>query len=228
MQPQNLHHFNVLVGEFDSVAAQVKEICRSVLNFECDGSQNFSLHKFDAFLIDDARIFAETKNRKIKQGEVSVSIITFGSATIEAQNALLKLFEEPVPGSFIFLIVSKIHILLPTILSRANLMSTEKNSTTDPRVTEIFKMSFKDRLEHVVDLVESVKKEKVTRAELRSLADNIMSELNTRMLAGKHDLAESMKHLQKITQYIDMPGASLKNILEYMMLLIPKSDIIGK
>ncbi len=228
MTSQNLHHFTIYVGDFDSAISEIAKICREVLNFELEGNPNYFLHKFGDFLIDDARLFSETKNRKIKAGDSAVSVISFGGTNIESQNALLKLFEEPIPGHYFFLVVPKIHILLPTILSRAVVIENFTKRETDDRVAEIFKMSLKKRMEYVADIVDQVKKEKLSRSDLRNLADKIMIELNQKFLAGNSELAEPLKHLNKITQYLENPGASLKNILEYMMLLIPKSDIIGR
>ena len=62
MTSQNLHHFTIYVGDFDSAISEIAKICHEVLNFELEGNPNYFLHKFGDFLIDDARLFSETKN----------------------------------------------------------------------------------------------------------------------------------------------------------------------
>ena len=57
-------------------------------------------------------------------GEKKALILVLqNSATIEAQNSILKLLEEPPPSALIFIVTANHLELLPTILSRAKLIS---------------------------------------------------------------------------------------------------------
>lgn len=52
----------------------------------------------------------------------AIILILENGATIEAQNSMLKLLEEPPESSFIFLITDNAKIFLPTVLSRVKLI----------------------------------------------------------------------------------------------------------
>lgn len=56
-------------------------------------------------------------------GDRLVIIRKMDSATVEASNALLKFLEEPPPHNFIILIAENINKLLPTIVSRCQVIS---------------------------------------------------------------------------------------------------------
>jgi DNA polymerase-3 subunit delta' len=70
--------------------------------------------------IDMARKFGDEAMRKPLVGPRKVMIIQGADRMqMEAQNALLKTFEEPVPGLSILLIATNANELLPTVRSRA-------------------------------------------------------------------------------------------------------------
>lgn len=70
------------------------------------------------FGIDDARELVRAMSmRSVSSGEY-VFVVQTASITREAQNALLKIFEEPPVGSRIILIIPHESILLPTLRSR--------------------------------------------------------------------------------------------------------------
>ncbi len=56
-------------------------------------------------------------------------------ATIEAQNSMLKLLEEPPPSALIYIVVGDYRIFLPTIISRVKLIELEKNETIQSELT---------------------------------------------------------------------------------------------
>lgn len=65
------------------------------------------------------------------RGEFKALVINaFRGITIESQNALLKILEEPPASCFIFLIVENVNILLPTIISRCKIIKLEDKKNT--------------------------------------------------------------------------------------------------
>ena len=60
--------------------------------------------------------------KPIKGRAKAVILDSFNGITIEAQNALLKMLEEPPPHTIIYLIISSKEHLLPTILSRCKIV----------------------------------------------------------------------------------------------------------
>ena len=64
-------------------------------------------------------------SRKPYQSPIKAAVIyNLHHATIPAQNALLKTLEEPPPNTIIILTTSNQHLLLPTIISRCQILSS--------------------------------------------------------------------------------------------------------
>jgi DNA polymerase III delta prime subunit len=61
----------------------------------------------------------------------SLILILNGGATIDAQNSMLKLLEEPPPSSLIFLLTDNYQVFLPTILSRAKIIEIKEEREFD-------------------------------------------------------------------------------------------------
>lgn len=72
----------------------------------------------DAFGIDDVRTLTEKAFIKPRDGEILFLVVSLKSITIEAQQALLKILEEPPRSTaFLFVVPQTLH-LLPTTRSR--------------------------------------------------------------------------------------------------------------
>ncbi len=79
--------------------------------------------------IEDVRKLQKNLYLKPLRGEHKALIInSYRGITIESQNALLKILEEPPTSCFIFLIAENINILLPTIISRCKIIKLENEN----------------------------------------------------------------------------------------------------
>ena len=77
--------------------------------------------QFAVLTIDDSRTLKESQSRTLG-AESRFWLIEAGSVTLEAQQALLKTFEEPTPGHYFILVVPRGTNLLPTLLSRVEII----------------------------------------------------------------------------------------------------------
>lgn len=102
---------------------KVRKIC---VENKIDGF-DATIESFEkAIGIEDVRKLQKNLFFKPLRGEFKAIIINaFRGITIESQNALLKILEEPPASAFIFLIVENINILLPTIISRCKIIKLE-------------------------------------------------------------------------------------------------------
>lgn len=92
--------------------------------------------KEEAFGIDSVRLAQHFMTRKTttKQGQAVQRIAFLPDAermTREAQNALLKLLEEPPAGSMLILTATSEHAMLPTIVSRCQVMTLHKPTAAE-------------------------------------------------------------------------------------------------
>ncbi len=76
--------------------------------------------------IEEIRDVQQFLSRKPLAGQNSVYIMNAERLTLPAQNALLKTLEEPPGNSLIYLITSSPDVLLPTVLSRVQLITSSE------------------------------------------------------------------------------------------------------
>lgn len=78
---------------------------------------------YQNFGIDDVRSLTEKAFMRPVMGSQQLLVVSFSTITVEAQQALLKLLEEPPQGTaFLFCIPESLYVL-PTVLSRFNELS---------------------------------------------------------------------------------------------------------
>jgi hypothetical protein len=89
--------------------------------------------------ISDVRDFNKRLQLKPKESEHLVGIIDHAEAlTQQAQQALLKTLEEPPASVYILVSVTRESMLLPTILSRCQLISLSDTTTHTPEELEAY------------------------------------------------------------------------------------------
>lgn len=201
------HHAYVLEGEAEYVRKQL-EVFFADAGVRMQGNPDYRCVVSEQFLIDDAhRLVRDAHLRPV--GEKKVFVFVFGFITHEAQNALLKLFEEPPAGTHFFLIVPTVSILLPTVRSRMMHvhMRTEENNAS--KAAETFLQSSRaERLTQMKDL-----------ASDRAQAAVFLDELEHYF--AKHERTrEQLEVLYLTKQYIRDRGASPKLLLEYVALMV--------
>lgn len=95
------------------------DCCVKARSFSHPDITVFSPEEGESFKIDDVRSLL--KNIYLAPNESDRKIYIIGKAhtmTVQAQNALLKAFEEPPEGVVFFILTEKTEALLPTVLSR--------------------------------------------------------------------------------------------------------------
>lgn len=90
--------------------------------------------------ISDVRKISQTVSLKpYGGGERLIIIYEMEKATLEAGNAFLKILEEPPKGNFFILVTENVNKLLPTIVSRCQIISDSErieNKSFDSRETK--------------------------------------------------------------------------------------------
>lgn len=164
----------------------------------------FELDK--ALGIEDVRNIQKNIFLKPFKGKKKATIIILkNGATIEAQNSMLKLLEEPPPSSLIFLITNNAKIFLPTILSRVKLIElTNEEFQTNPKgLEEILSLDTAgDRL-YLAQIVGKDKDEVIIWLETTILA------ARDKMLKNLNDKQESLKY-RKLIHKLELTHYDLK------------------
>jgi DNA polymerase III gamma/tau subunit len=243
------HHANYIVGgnsACEALVAQLNKQCK----IKIKGNPDFSVQKYETFTIDDARALktnAEMRpvgpqsndDKGIERSSKKIFIIQMNNITVEAQNALLKLLEEPADYVQFFMIIPSAHLLLPTVRSRMNFIemsqatshgnnNVERKSvkvSTDSKIdlniadaTLFINMSIPKRLDFIKKLMDDITKEKKTKQNAIELLNAIESQIFTDN--GTKKSAQALATIEKVRAYINDRAPSFKMLLEYVALNI--------
>jgi len=222
------HHAYFYEGDA-SRAEAVAESARSAIGFKA-GDLNVVVHRYEKFGIDESRALRELAQLK-STGNRALFVIATSSITGDAQQALLKLFEEPQRGT-VFVLVVPHGVLLPTLRSRClafPLMAgvepaAEKKANIEAQ--EFLKCSYKERTERIAKLIKDNDDDVRGRARefLSALEREVYAEFNKtagdKKLARAHELSE----IALLRGYLADRSASLKMIFEHLAAALPKAQ----
>lgn len=210
---KNLHHAHLLFGDYKNILDQLERFFEDKLGFSVHGNPDYSKEKFSTFGIDDARILSEKARRKAFLGNRSIIVVYANSFTTEAQNSLLKLFEDPMQGVHFFIITSNDAFLLPTLISRLLVVSLNE-SLYEPKLNSAKKFieaSIVERQEMISKYIDS--KDKI---EALNFLNDLESYLIKELHSGRQISTETLKSIMVMRGYILDRSSSLKMILDHI------------
>lgn len=151
-----------------------------------------------------------------------IALISFHTAGIPAQNAMLKILEEPRPRTRFVILTSNAANLLPTIMSRVHHVRSEESEVNlDRKHAEEFlrtSYAFRMKLSFVVDLLARIDEEgRKDREAIRSFLLSVAGALSSARVSP-HYVQETLE----LASYASDPSASGKALLEYLALLLPQ------
>lgn len=203
-----LHHAYVIEGESDVALSELLEFFDKSLKVDIHKDPDIHINLYDTFYIEDSQII---RNLASLSSDRQIFVLSFKFITIEAQNSLLKLLEEPTKNTTFFLIVPNISILLSTVLSRLHHIKVD--GVYDSKDAKKFlKMSTTDRLNFLEDII----KEKDKSSALLFLGSL------ERELYSIGDMYSLLSEVQIAEKYMYDRSASVKMLLEYIVVVVPK------
>ena len=227
LQLNNLE-FNAygLIGD-TSVADELVAILENDFEIEKNGNQDFFYNKYENLTIDDARNLKKMhESRPVSAKGKKIFIVVADNINAEAQNALLKLLEEPASYAHFFIIIPQMNLLLPTVRSRLHFINTDKVVTKNDDSNDLSEdvKKFLDagkvkRLEIVKKVAEEISKDKKTK----QYAIDFVNEVQRQIRSDAQNLSKSALALE-VTQltlkYLNDRAPSVKMLLEYVSLSI--------
>jgi len=147
-----------------------------------------------------------------------IFVISFQSITHEAQNALLKLFEEPTNNTHFFLVTATADIMLPTLASRLFIISCDKKLPKNTHLVEQFLTSTKaERLKYLKGIIDSKdKKNAILFLNALEVALYIKKDL-----AKNSEIVYALKEIAGSRAYLYGRSPSVKMLLEHVALSTP-------
>ncbi|NDE68222.1 hypothetical protein EB052_01300, partial [bacterium] len=126
-----LHHAYVLIGKGAEMRPELFSFFKESLGVTTTANPDFYHLIKDSFLIEDSRFIKDIhSSRPFGEGKRLI-VIEMNFAQHEAQNALLKVLEEPHEGTHFFIVIPSLHILLPTVRSRVMVVDTSMGTGAD-------------------------------------------------------------------------------------------------
>ncbi len=163
------------------------------------------------FSIDDARALSMRAQQTPLQSPNRVFVIVCEEIAPEAQNALLKLFEEPPVHTLFYVVLPQTAHVLPTLRSRFMLL----DSHSAEQQTEDFALFAEAAYAKRVELIGAKTKDKDTQWVESIVQGCERAASETRQLP-------LMKAVLFVRRYIKTRGASPKMLLEELALLLPR------
>ena len=160
--------------------------------------------------------------KPIKSRDKAVIIDAPAGLTIEAQNSLLKVLEEPPENTFIFLVVTSKTLLLPTVLSRCKIIELKEEDAGEKDFDESFEVL--DRLSSagIGERLKIAQDYSKTKEETTIFLESLIMSARERLLASPADetLLKMLKDFQKTHAILKSTNASHRLTLENLFLNI--------
>ena len=159
IEKNNLHHAYAFAGDSVSLIENLEAYFKDTLLFSTHGNPDYQKEEFINFGVDDGHRIAASHLKKAIAGNKKIYLISVSSFSHEAQNALLKMFEEPTADTHFFIIVPTLDIVLPTVRSRMMVITSEENTRRKPDFA-FAKTFFESNISERLKMMETVTEEK--------------------------------------------------------------------
>ena len=178
---------------------------------------------YEKLPVDDVRRHIAEIHTTPMMGDKTLTCIVAGQVDHEAQNALLKVMEEPPAHATVVLFIPSVDMLLPTLRSRLFIVGEVVKASEDSLGADFLQKTVPLRQK----AIEKIIKDKDTSAA-RALLEAIEVALARRMRAGEYSLRESLHECARMRGYLRQRGASIKFILEHLALALPALEHVQK
>ncbi len=186
--------------------------------------------------VDDARKIQSMAELSPTMGDTKILIITASRLFHEAQNALLKLFEEPPTGTILILLVPSEGMILPTLRSRLQSIQSSRASFIGSQnaSAEVFlNAAAAERYKLITKLIERTKSDKEEEKQAARLAALQLLESLERVAHAQwiaetnqnrqQELQSFLEDLSRFIPILHERSAPLKLIFEHVQLVLPQN-----
>jgi hypothetical protein len=231
------HHAYFVTGESEQGIERTLAHAETELGLARDNNPDLIVLRHGHFSVDDARKIIDLANRAAMNGSQKAIVISATRLFHEAQNVMLKVFEEPPEGTTLFLVVPAEGLLLPTLRSRllplpSSTMSEDEIGETSPEVQAFLKASSTEREKQVTKLLDRTKSDKDeekqrARNEAVQLVEGLIEAAYAKREAATdpvqaEELMAFLSDLDAFLPILHERSAPLKLIFEHIILVIPK------
>ncbi|MDB5265899.1 MAG: polymerase subunit delta, polymerase subunit delta protein [Parcubacteria group bacterium] len=231
------HHAYFVTGESEQGIERALAHAKNELGLTRENNPDLVVLRHGLFSVDDARKLADMTNRAAMNGSQKAIVVSALRLFHEAQNAMLKIFEEPSPGTTLILVIPAEGMLLPTLRSRllplpSATIAEDGIEQTSPEVQAFLKASSPEREKLVAKLLDRAKSDTDTvkqgaRNEAVLLVEGLIEASYAKREVAKdaveqEELMAFLSDLDAFLPILHERSAPLKLIFEHILLVIPK------
>ncbi len=221
---ENLHHAYLVEGSIESSLESVLAFLEKELNFPLQNNPDFWQGEFDTFGINDGRRINELQSKKTFGSGKQIFIIKTNFITREAQNSLLKMFEEPTVDTHFFILMNSDEVLLPTLKSRLMIVKGGAFGTPQKEfVGEFLGANVGERLKMIRKFFGDAKKKKPADKAgaiefLNELEKQLREKIGDKKITKKEKFV--FDEIIRCRSYLNDRSPSVKMLLEYVTSII--------
>lgn len=237
LDKNNLHHAYLIEGARDEIVPEIIKFLKS-LDINTVANPDFYNISIDNFKIDEAFDLRAMSTDKSFSTARKIFIIYANSFSLDAQNVLLKMFEEPIESTHFFIIVPDTKALLKTFVSRFYLISARQPARQlaggdlaedTQQVEKFITMPLKNRIDFIKELLTEAEEDPEgneiialdsTRAKALKFLNELEFVLHKKMSKSLFGI-KIFEHIFKVREFLRMPGSSTKTLMESVALVTP-------
>lgn len=223
MSDSLVHHAYYSIGSSGDTLPKLVSHIGKVWELKTRGNPDFRQESYVSLGVDEARALKEAAERTAVTGGKQIFVVAAESVTREAQNALLKIVEEPPAQTHFFFVFSTSQTLLPTLLSRLEFLSIEAFDCVDEEA-RLLACSFlgkrtSERLKLITSLLKEVGDMDSGKMKLFNFLDALERELSSDTTSN----AQALSEILGAKKYSRDRAPSFKLLLEHLALVLPKN-----
>lgn len=195
-----MHHANLLIGRKDWAFSHIAP------SDTVPGTDTIVL-EYEKMGIEQVRSLIHDASLRPVERSYRSFIVVAGTILREAQNALLKLFEEPNEHTLFYVVLPREDILLPTLRSRFHLLAVEEAQSESGIFDAFLKASPAERLSLIAKNVSDERTDWIY-AIVQGFSEYAHTTRNP----------QTMRDALTLESYIHTNGSSKKMLLEHITL----------
>lgn len=214
-----MHHAYVYEGPF-SLLEKLADSARELFDFKNEGDPDMHVLAWEKFGIEESRDLTQQASLKPMSGK-ALFVVGVSTISTDAQQALLKLFEEPQAGVTFVLLVPH-GALIATLRSRFLVypLRLEEESLQASAAKKFLSSAYKERSAQVTALL---KEEEGTRERVREFLAALEVLLHKNI--SKKEFRDALADVALVRGYAADRSASNKMLLEHLAAVLPRFDL---
>lgn len=208
-----LHHAYIVEGLFSTIKQPLVDHLESIFLTSFTGHPNVVVLEYDKVSVEDARALKDMHDVGIK-----IFIVGLNFISREAQNALLKVLEEPIAHTHFFFVVPSLHTILPTLKSRVRIVTRREHGIEaemlwDPEL--FYSASLSKRFEMIKHIVDDIKDGERGKIEAIQFCEALTE------YARKNNASYvTLETLLKARMYLFDHASSVKVVLDTLAIVL--------